>query len=234
MAIQFIGLGVRAVASAIPLPGAGPAKPRGFSISVDTDIRAAQRMLKRVGERNIPMALAQSLTATAKHLSAIHKRSMGKYIDRPTPFTRKGIGYQYAKWKDYKRGAMYASVFVKPTQSEYLKYQVFGGRRTSSRTSSNIVVPGLSTKLNKYGNLTRTYLRTQSARSDTHVAKINGVNGLWKTMKSGRIKLLVMFTDDAQYKSNRWPFFKISKRVVDRELPRQLNKAVKRALNKGR
>lgn len=234
MPIPLIGLGVRAVASAIPLPGAGPAKPRGFSISVDTDIRAAQRMLKRVGERNIPLAIAQSLTGTAKHLQKVHKRSLRKYLDKPTPFTEKAFGLNMAKWKDFKRGTMYARVFVYPIQSRYLEYQVFGGRRTSSRTSSKIVVPGLSTKLNKYGNLTRTYLRTQSARSDTHVAKINGVNGLWKTMKSGRLKLLVMFTDDAQYKSNRWPFFKISKRVVDRELPRQLNKAVRRALNKGR
>ena len=39
-----------------------------MQIKVDADIQQAQKYLRKVGERNIPLAVAQSLTVTAKHL----------------------------------------------------------------------------------------------------------------------------------------------------------------------
>ena len=231
MPLPIAGLGLRLGAKAASGLTPQPSGPRGFNINVQTDIREASRMLKRVGERNIPMAVAQSLTGTAIHLRKVQMRTMPKYIDRPTRFTQKqGIAADFAKWRDYKRGAMYARVYVRPAQEEYLKYQVYGGTRPPKKRA--VVVPGKDTRLNKYGNLTRRYLQTQLARDDTHVANINGTAGLWKRMKSGKLKLLVLFADQANYAGGRWPFFRISQRIVDRELPKQINKAVRRALDK--
>jgi hypothetical protein len=219
-----VRLASSAISSALPSSGG----PRGFKISCETDIRAAQRMLKRVGERNIPMALAQSLTGTAKHLQKVQKRSLRKHLDRPTPFTEKGFGLNMARWKDFKRGTMFARVFVFPIQSRYLEYQVYGGTRNPNKRAN--VVPGAQVRLNKFGNLPRSFVKTQLAKPNTYVGKVNGVSGIWQRFKSGRQKLLVLFTGSTQYQK-RYPFFRISERIVARELPKQLNKAVRRALN---
>jgi hypothetical protein len=184
-------------------------------------------MLKRVGERNIPMALAQSLTGTAKHLQKVQKRSLRKYLDNPTPFTEKAMGLNMADWKDFKRGTMFARVFVYRVQSRYLEYQVYGGIRNPPKRAN--VVPGKDTKVNKYGNLSRKYVQTQLSKPSTYVGKINGVSGIWQRFKSGRQKLLVLFTGATEYRA-RYPFFRISDRIVARELPKQINKAVRRAL----
>ena len=227
MPLPFVGLGVRLGAKALPsLPSSGG--PRGFNINVETDIKAAVRQLKRVGERNIPMAIAQSLTGTAVHLRKVQMRTMSKHIDRPTPFTKKGILYQRAEWRDYKRGTMYARVFVNKPQSKYLKYQVYGGTRNPPKRVN--VVPGRSIKLNPYGNLSETYIKTQMGKPNTFVDKIDGISGIWQRYKTRPAKLLVLFTGATRYKP-RWPFFRISDRIVARELPKQLNRAVRRALN---
>lgn len=235
MPLPIVGLGLRlgfsaassAVSAAVPSGGG----PRGFKINVETDIREAQRMLKRVGERNIPLAIAQSLTGTAVHLRKVQMRMLPKHIDRPTPFTKKGILYQRAEWKDFKRGTMFARVYVNSPQDSYLKYQVYGGTRSPPNRSN--IVPGKEARVNKFGNLSRKFVRTELAKPNTYVGKINGVSGIWQRYKSGRQKLLVLFTGATQYQS-RYPFFRISDRIVARELPKQLNKAVRRALNKGR
>jgi len=228
MPLPLAGLGLRLGAKAVSSALPSPAGPRGFNINVQTDIREAQRMLKRVGERNIPLAIAQSLTATAKHLQKVQKRSLRKYLDKPTPFTEKAFGLNMAKWKDFKRGTMFARVFAHPIQSRYLEYQVYGGTRNPPKRAN--IVPGKETRVNKYGNLTKKYVQTQLAKPNTYVGKVNGVSGIWQRYKSGRQKLLVLFTGATQYQK-RLPFFRISDRIVARELPKQINKAVRRALN---
>jgi hypothetical protein len=231
MPLPLAGLGLRFGVSAATSALPSASGPRGFHINVETDIRAAVKQLKRVGERNVPLAVAQSLTATAKHLRNVQMRTMSKHIDRPTPFTKNGISYQRAEWKDYKRGTMYARVFVKEDQSKYLKYQVFGGTRAPKRRANTI--PGRSVKLNPYGNFTKGYIKTQMAKPNTFVDTIEGITGLWQRYKTKPSRLLVMFTGATRYKP-RWPFFRISDKIVQRELPKQLNKAVRRALKSRR
>ena len=227
MPFPLAGLGLRLGASAASSALPSASGPRGFHINVETDIRAAVKQLKRVGERNVPLAVAQSLTATAKHLRDVQKRSIPRHIDRPTKFTVNAFGLESAKWREYQRGTMYARGFVYPAQAKYLRYQVCGGTRAPKRRAN--IVPGKQTSLNKYGNLTRHYIQKQLARDDTHIATIGGTSGLWRRMKSGRLKLLVLFTGSVDYRP-RYPFFDISDKIVQRELPRQLNKAVRRAL----
>ena len=198
-----------------------------MQIKVSVEMKDAVRQLRRAGERNIPMAVAQTLTGTAIHLRDVQRRVMPKYLDRPTPYTRNAFLYQKAKWQDFRTGRIKSRVYAKDIQGSYLKYQVFGGRRLPKRRA--IVVPGRHTKLNKFGNLTKEYVQNKLARDDTLVATINGVGGLWQRMKSGRLKMLVLFTDDATYKDKPYPFFTISHRVVKKELPRQIKRALQRA-----
>ena len=236
MALPIAGLGLRlggkAASSLIPSGGG----PRGFNINVETDIREAQRMLKRGGERNVPLAIAQSLTATAKHLRKVQRRQMSKYMDRPSKWTKNSLNLEMAKWRDYHRGTMYARVFARDDKHEYLKYVVYGGRRTPTRRA--LRVPGNNARLNRFGNLTKNYIDNELKKPNTFMGNVNGVAGLWRrgkrTGRGQRLTLLVLFTDEMNFKGGQWPFFRISERIVDRELPKQINKAVRRALNKGR
>ena len=198
-----------------------------MQIKVSVEMKDAVRQLRRAGERNIPMAVAQTLTGTAVKLRDVQRRAMPKYLDRPTKFTRNAFLFDKARWRDFKTGRIQARLYAMDIQGGYLKYQVFGGRRLPKGRA--IVVPGKDTKLNRYGNLSRKYVQTKLARADTLVTTVNGVGGLWQRMKSGQLKLLVQFTNDANYDKKPYPFFRISKRVVQRELPRQIKKALQRA-----
>jgi len=99
-----------------------------LQISVTTDIKEASRYLKKVGERNIPLAVAQALTGTAKHLAKVQAHSTALYFDRPTKFTQRAFGVRMAKAVDYKRGTMFSRVFAKDIQARYLKFGVEGRR----------------------------------------------------------------------------------------------------------
>ena len=91
-----------------------------LQISVTADIKEASRYLRKVGERNIPLAVAQALTGTAKHLAKVQARSTALHFDRPTKFTQRAFGVRPPKVADYKRGTMFSRGFAKDIQAGYL------------------------------------------------------------------------------------------------------------------
>jgi hypothetical protein len=197
-----------------------------LEISVTADIKEAFRYLRKVGERNIPLAVAQALTGTAKHLAKVQARSTARHFDRPTKFTQRGFGVRMAKASDYKRGTMFSRVFAKDIQAGYLKFGVEGGRRTPKARA--IVVPGPDAKLNRYGNFTRNYIKTQLAKPDTFSGTIGGVAGIWQRSKRGENKLLAVYKPGIEY-DRRYPYHQISARIVPREVTKQLNRSIRRA-----
>lgn len=200
-----------------------------MDIEVSVDIDQAVRSLKRVGERNIPLAVAQGLTATAKHLKNVQTRVIPKYIDRPAKFTQRAFAIRMARAVDFRRGEIFSRVFAKRIQEDYLRYAVYGGsRRARSRA---IVVPGPDARLNKFGNFPRGYIKRELAKPESFSGNIGGVSGIWKRTKRGRNKLIAIYTPTADYEK-RYPFYEISARVVPRELRKQLNRGIKRAARK--
>lgn len=196
-----------------------------MDINVNVETKEAVKYLRRVGERNIPLAVAQSLTATAKHLKKVQTRSLPKYLDRPTKFTERAFAVRMAKARDFKTGRINSAVFAKDVQQSYLQYAVYGGTRSPKGRA--LIVPGAKTRLNRYGNLTRNYVRRMAARDDTFSANINGVEGLYQRTRRGN-KLLVLYAPTANY-DKRYPFHQISARIVPREITKQLNRAIMRA-----
>ena len=196
-----------------------------MDISVNVETKEAVKYLRRVGERNIPLAVAQSLTATAKHLQKVQTRSLPKYLDRPTKFPERVFALQIAKARDFKTGRINSAVLAKDVQQGYLQYAVYGG--TLSPKGRALIVPGAKTRLNRYGNLTCNCVRRMAARDDTFSAYINGVEGLYQRTRRGN-KLLVLYAPTANY-DKRYPFHQISARIVPREITKQLNTAIIRA-----
>ena len=196
-----------------------------MDIKVNLETKEAAKYLRRVGERNIPLAVAQSLTATAKHLQKVQTRLLPKYLDRPTKFTERAFAVRMAKARDFKTGRINSAVFAKDVQQSYLQYAVYGGTRSPKGRA--LIVPGAKTRLNRYGNLTRNYVRRMASRDDTFSANLNGVEGLWQRTRRGN-KLLVLYAPTANY-DKRYPFHQISARIVPREITKQLNRAIRRA-----
>ena len=81
----------------------------------------------------------------------VEQRSMVRKLDRPTPFTIKGVRWQGASKNDFKTGRLHSRVYLMDKQAEYLRFQIEGGTRTPKGTA--IAVPTSNVKLNKYGKL---------------------------------------------------------------------------------
>ena len=82
----------------------------------------------------MPFAAALGLSMTAKKVAKVEQRMMVRELDRPTPFTIKGVRCQGASKNDFKTG-LRSRVYLMPTQAEYLRYQIEGGTRTPKGTA---------------------------------------------------------------------------------------------------
>jgi hypothetical protein len=103
---------------------------------------------------------------------------MVKKLDRPTPFTFKGIKWQSARKADFIVGNWYSRVYIMDKQARYLSYQIPGGTRRPTGTS--IPVPTRNLKLNKYGNMIGGKSRIKRLlKKNTFQGTINVIAGTW-------------------------------------------------------
>ena len=91
--------------------------------------------MKGLQRKKMPFAVALGLTMTAKKVAKVEQRMMVRKLDRPTPFTIKGVRWQGASKNDFKTGRLHSRVYLMPTQAEYLRYQIEGGTRTPKSTA---------------------------------------------------------------------------------------------------
>lgn len=191
-------------------------------------------------ERQIAFGLAQGLTETAKDAKRDVDLSMPGRLDRPTPFTRRGVAITPAR-----RDKPVAWVFVKDIQASYLRLQETGGVRTP-QPGSPINIP-VEQRTNVYGNIPRGALRRLKGRTDIVVGGTKGARhlppgiyqrtGQSRHTPSGRrrknprpkgLKLLVLFEPRAVYRP-RLGFRQTVIASARRNAPRNILRAVQRA-----
>ncbi len=161
-------------------------------------------------QRQMVFVEASTATKTAGDCKRALEQSIGREFDRPVKYTQNAIAIRPAL-----KSRPVARVFVKDRQASYLVYQARGGVRTPKGKS--LVVP-VHARLNRYGNLSRNYLKNQLAKPNVFSGKVNGVAGVYQSMKSGRTKLLVAFEPQARYRK-RWNPDSIVRRTVQRSMP---------------
>ena len=151
-----------------------------MQIGLTTDVARAMKGLKRLNKKQVPFAAALGLTNSAKRLAKIEQRMMVRQLDRPTPFTVRGIRWQRANKADYARGVLHSRVYIMDKQAEYLRLQIEGGTRTPSGRA--IAVPTSNVKLNKYGNLIggQGRIKRLLGRKDIFQGMIGGIAGVWR------------------------------------------------------
>ncbi len=180
-------------------------------------------MLNRAQRKQVPFATALALTQTAKDVKKAEDIQISKKLDRPTKFTRNAIALTPATKRN-----LTATIFVKDAQIEYLKYQIYGGKRVTRGVGTG--VPTKNKKLNTFGNIAGRK-RGLVKGNKQFIATIKGITGVWARTggkKKQGVKLLVAFEKEVSYKK-RFPFFKIANGVARNKFPRNFNKALERA-----
>ncbi len=194
-----------------------------MQISVSSNINKVARQLSREAKTQIPFATASAINNTAFSVRKAVQVQLPKYIDRPTPYTVRGVRVGKAK-----KTLLEGSVFFIPRVAAYMWFQVEGGSRRASKKW--IAVPTDNVKLNQYGNVPRSkkgLVKTQKQ----FIGTINGTTGVWQsgTRAQPRIKLLHKFVKQAQYKK-LFPFYKIAQGVINSKFDNEFAKAFNRAM----
>lgn len=148
--------------------------------------------IRDVETRQLPFVVSLGLNRTAERIKGDVERTLPQRLDRPTPFTQRGLAIRPAL-----KSRPVAWVFFKDRQASYLKAQEVGGQRTPNKR--RLVVPS-RVRLNRYGNMTRGKVKALLKRKDVFSAEINGVEGIWQRRKRSGPKLLVRYTKKAEYR----------------------------------
>ena len=188
-----------------------------MNLNITTNIKSIQRGLSKTAKRQVPFAIASTLTQLAFQAMQEEKQQAPKYLDRPTPFTIKGFRYKKAN----KRNLM-SLVYIDSADSKrsYMKYSIDGG--VSRPKKSAMIHPAKNSKLNKYGNLPRNYVKKAMANKAKFFSGVpkgmqgDDNSGIWQrygTKNNQRIRMVAQWRKSRSYQS-RFPFYEITGDVV--------------------
>lgn len=197
-----------------------------MDISFESNIREWTRGLTAFERQQLPFATAVALTDTARHdVKPAVERRIAQVFDRPTPFTKKGVGYLPAR-----KSMLVSRVFIKDVQAAYLRLQETGGVRVPKGRAIPIPV---GQRTNQYGNLPRATVQRLLVRPDTFSGRIGGQGGIWQRRKGGKLKLLIAWEPEAHYRP-RFGFEMVARFTAEAHFARRFEVALDRALRTAR
>lgn len=119
-----------------------------ITISIDSDLKDLAKDLPQALKNQIPFVLSKTMNEALYHSSTHARKQFPRYLENPTPFTRRGVQYD----KTTKRNLL-GSVFIPHDQWKYLRYVIVGGVKRWTRSTTGIIIPTKAMKLNQYGNI---------------------------------------------------------------------------------
>ena len=210
-------------------------------ISVSSDVKDLTKSLNKIQKKQIPFALSNALNSIGFDSKEYVRTNMGQHLDRPTPFTEKGLLVHKASKKN-------PIVFLKFKESveSYLKYQIQGGVRLPKKRAIAVPYPKHQ-NLNKYGNLPKNKIKTLLSNKDRYFSGSprggkSDDSGIFervpansKRRKRGqpKIKMLVGWEPQAQY-NKRLPFKHLVQKAVKLNFKRRFESALAGALKTAR
>lgn len=205
------------------------------------------RSFRDMHQRQLPFAGAKGLTDTARQVQAAETRHISEAFDRPTPFTRRAVGYTPANKQN-----LTTTIFVRDAQAKYLIPQAVGGRRDfkpfeekfALSESPKVALPARAAKLNAYGNISKAQiLRIARDVNSSGNAKrfFKGVprgakhpDGIYARVNNNtRIEPVMVFATEAVYEK-RFEFSEIARLTIDQRLVPNLKAAWEYALASAR
>lgn len=125
-------------------------------IDVSSNMRAVLEWTAELG-RQLPFAVAKSLTETARDVQLSTPKLLQQELDKPSPFTESGTYLKPAR-----KDNLESEVGFKPRQAGYLWWQVEGGSREPDNKALRL--PSV-VQLNQYGNVPAGLIRQLIARA---------------------------------------------------------------------
>ncbi|MBS8228419.1 hypothetical protein [Vannielia litorea] len=212
--------------------GPHPVREAAIVINIGDNIAAFERQMSDFARSQLPFATAMALNDTAADVKDAEETELAKALDRPTPFTRRGLFVSRAS-----KRKLTAIVGFKDIQAAYLALQVEGGRRSPKGRA--ILVP-VGQRLNKYGNMPRGAVARMLKRPDVFVASKSDPKtkhlrpGIYqrnsrKGRRNAAPNLLVAFEDEAQYRP-RLRFDHVAERRALARIERNFLRRLEQAL----
>lgn len=194
-------------------------------IAAKLDVSGALRELDDRQRNQIPFAMSQAINDTVREGREQAQQGMRRDLDRPTPWTQKGVLF-----KTSTKRKLAGAVYIAPNRWEYLKFQIEGG---TERPKGRFIPIGLGRR-NKYGNIPgwRTKISRLLAKPDHFQAEINGTFGIWQRRRRG-LKLVVAFRKRTTYQA-RWRFFERAEKHVAKRFPIFFERRLRSALETAR
>ncbi len=207
--------------------------------------------------KQVAFAAAVALTRTANLIKAALPAELERVLDKPTPFTKRGIYLKAAR-----RDTLTAEVGFMTRQAAYLRLQLEGGTRAP--TARGIRLPG-NVQLNAFGNIPRGLTdKLKAAAKDgtlgSAVSRRLGVSakdrrkgaapiklfygkpagsrwaeapvGIYRRIagKPGKLVPVILFEDTPAKYTKRLDLMKFARPIVDREFSKQFDRALREAL----
>lgn len=205
-------------------------------ITFDFNTAGVTRSLRAIATDQMPFAIARAITMTAQQVAEDQRNVMQRHLDRPTPFTQRGVAVLQTATKRTPA----AVVGFRPIQEKYLRWQIEGGTRSPETSGRALLVPRAA-RLNRYGNLPRGYAARTLQGANAFVASRGDAKtrhlqpGIYRRFKKPKgktarpPKLLAAFETDATYEPI-YPFAETAKAKAQRDMPDAFNRSMAEAI----
>lgn len=223
-----------------------------MKISVDVKgVEATKAYIAGMGKQ-VSFAASKALNATGQKVSDAMPAEIEKAIDKPTPFTKKGVRVlKYAN-----KAKLETTVGFMRAQAKYMALQVEGGTRNPG--PAGLKLPA-AIKVNEFGNIPKGVIgqMVRVARKEQGLKKATAKRvrvsskvelfygdptdhkgkawprGIYKVANGQLIPLVIFPVTTAKYKAI-FDFPRIAAAVVAKEWPRQFDLALAEALRTAR
>ena len=208
-------------------------------ISVVAETKKLTKHLNRIQKKQIPFATSKALNDVAFDARSFIQKSLPRKLDRPTKGIISSVQVEKSKKKNLVAIVGFAGLGFKPTKwkespAKIMRRHIEGGTRSAKSTA--IPVPIIKNiKLNKFGNLPRTKIKTLLGKPDKYFSgkpkgRDAGVYERIKTKNKRGLKMLVNFEKTTQYQGGRFPLRKIVEAAVRSKYRKRFDAALKFAL----
>ena len=211
-------------------------------MAVKADTKRLTRYLT-FQRKQIPFATSKALNDVAFDCRSSIQKFLPKKLDRPTTGITRSVQVEKSKKKNLVAIVGFAGLGFKSTKwsespAEIMRRHIQGGTR--SPQGKAIPVPiARNLKLNKFGNMPRTKIKTLLSKPDKYFSgqpkgRDAGIYERTKRTKRkpGKLKMLITWEPTTQYHGGRFPLRKIVELTIRNKYHKRFEAALKYALQK--
>ena len=212
-----------------------------MQISVVANTKQLTKHLNRIQRKQIPFATSKALNDVAFDCRSFIQKSLPRRLDRPTKGIISSVQVEKSKKKNLVATVGFAGLGFKSTKwsespAEIMRRHIKGGTRTPQGKAIPVPI-ARNLKLNKFGNMPRTKIKTLLAKPDKYFSgQPKGRDaGIYERIKRtkrkpGKLKMLISWEPRTQYQGGRFPLRKIVELAVKKKYRKRFDAALKYAL----